>query len=41
LLSAVSRLLGREFDPATQRHNGSAAPGRAKAVPHAEQVKPR
>jgi two-component system chemotaxis sensor kinase CheA len=41
LLSAVSRLLGREFDPATHRHNGSAAPGRAKAVPPAQQAKAR
>jgi len=27
LLSAVSRLLGRELDPTTQRHDGSGAPG--------------
>ena len=32
LLSAVSRLLGREFDPSVQRHNGSGAPGWTKAV---------
>jgi len=32
LLSAVSRLLGREFDPTTHRHNGSGAPGWTKAV---------
>jgi two-component system chemotaxis sensor kinase CheA len=31
LLSAVSRLLGREFDPTAQRHNGSATSGWAKA----------
>ena len=32
LLSAVSRLLGREFDPTAQRHNGSAADGRTKVA---------
>jgi DNA-binding response OmpR family regulator len=31
LLSAVSRLLGREFDPTAQRHSGSATAGWAKA----------
>jgi two-component system, chemotaxis family, sensor kinase CheA len=41
LLSAVSRLLGREFDPATQRHNGSAALGWAKAVPPTPQANAR
>ena len=32
LLSAVSRLLGREFDPTMHRHNDSGAPGWTKAV---------
>ena len=41
LLSAVSRLLGREFDPATHLHNGSAALGRAKAVSAAQPAKAR
>jgi two-component system chemotaxis sensor kinase CheA len=31
LLSAVSRLLGREFDPTVRRHNGSTAPGWTQA----------
>jgi two-component system chemotaxis sensor kinase CheA len=39
LLSAVSRLLGREFDPATPGHNGSAAPGWTKAVLPTQPVK--
>jgi two-component system, chemotaxis family, sensor kinase CheA len=31
LLSAVSRLLGREFDPTFRRHNASTGPGWTKA----------
>ena len=41
LLSAVSRLLGREFDPTVHRHNGSGALGWTKAVLPTQPVKSR
>jgi two-component system chemotaxis sensor kinase CheA len=41
LLSAVSRLLGREFDPNGQRHTASAAPGWANTAPPTEEAKAR
>ena len=41
LLSAVSRLLGREFDPTAHRPNGSAVTGLDKSALATQQVKAR